>query len=168
MGKKGDLLRQQKRDTRTYTFTAAQLSEHDQMIIREKRDVLKRDLVEEMQQKYAEKQKEIDEHITEEWRKRAEQFQSGNRNDDFLEYLSCLLSVSARVLVEKFRWKPIPKDGIYDRRNHLMRFSDYVIDEISKISEDDALDIRKYNDETYDLYGVKFTTVIEGEENDAK
>ena len=32
MGKKGDLLRLQKAQTRTYTFTAAQLEEHDRQV----------------------------------------------------------------------------------------------------------------------------------------
>ena len=37
-----------------------------------------------------------------------------------------------------------------------MRFADYVVDELDKITQDENADIRRYCAETYDLYGVKF------------
>ena len=37
-----------------------------------------------------------------------------------------------------------------------MRFSDYLIDEINAIVEDETKDIRRYCDEVYEEYGVKF------------
>lgn len=37
-----------------------------------------------------------------------------------------------------------------------MRFADYVIEELERISGDDLLDIREYSEETAERYGVQF------------
>ena len=156
MGKKGELLRLQKKQRATYTFTGEQLEAHDQAIVAARADKIKRDLMEQMEKEYAAREEHVKKVIEEEWKSREELFRGEDMADNFFLILSLLLATSCRVLIEKFHWKPIPKDGKYDRRNRTMRFSDYLIDEINSIVEDETKDIRRYCDEVYEEYGVKF------------
>lgn len=156
MGKKGEMLRLQKKQRATYTFTGEQLEAHDQAIVAARADKIKRDLVEQMEKEYAAREEHVKKVIEEEWKSREELFRGEDMADNFFLILSLLLATSCRVLIEKFHWKPIPKDGKYDRRNRTMRFSDYLIDEINSIVEDETKDIRRYCDEVYEEYGVKF------------
>jgi len=156
MGKKGDLLRIQKKQRATYTFTGEQLDAHDQMVLKAGADKIKRDLMEKMEREYAEKEAHIKKVIEDEWKSREELFKGEDMADNFFLILSLLLATSCRVLIEKFHWKPIPQDGKYDRRNRTMRFSDCLIDEINSIVEDEMKDIRTYCDEVYEKYGVRF------------
>ena len=66
MGKNGAAMRAAKEKNVTYTFTKEQLREHDLAVIRSKEDLLQHRL-DEMR---AEKNKELDEYLTEEWNKR--------------------------------------------------------------------------------------------------
>lgn len=156
MGRSGDLLRQQKKNNTKYTFTAQQLEEHDRFILAQKKAEIMADCQKKIDLEYEDKKKELEQMVREEWDARAKEFGSDDRESDFFNLLQYLLAVPARVLIEKFRWKPIPKDGNYDRRNHMVRFGDYIIDEINKIAMIEDMDIRDYCDETYKLYGVKF------------
>lgn len=156
MGKKGDLLRAQKMQRSMYTFTREQLEEHDRIVVEHAKDKIKRDLMAKMEIEYAEREAHVKKVIEEEWKSREELFKGEDMADNFFLILSLLLATSCRVLIEKFHWKPIPKDGKYDRRNYTMRYGDYLIDEINGIIEDETKDIRTYCDEVYDLYGVKF------------
>lgn len=156
MGKKGDLLRLQKKQSATYTFTGIQLEDHDRAVVAAHTDKIKRDLMEKMEKEYAEREEHVKKVIEEEWKTREAFFKGDDMADNFFLILSLLLATSCRVLIEKFHWKPIPKDGKYDRRNRIMRFSDYLIDEINAIVEDETQDIRRYCDDVYEEYGVKF------------
>ena len=152
MGKKGDLLRAMKARQTTYTFTKEQLIEHDKQV---KRDILlkaKEDLE-------AEARRQADAYVQHEWSEREKLFVENHPMDNVMTMMSLLLAVSSRVLIERFHWKPIPKDGVYDRRNRTMRFADYIVDELDKITRDVDADIRRYCEETYDLYGVKYTFI---------
>ena len=156
MGKKGDLLRAQKKQAAVYTFTAEQLAEHDKMILRENRERVRETLKPEAE-KYVQGQLDAArEIIRQEWETREKEFYTDSADDNFFNLLQYMLCVTSRVLIEKFRWKPIPKDGKYDRRNRTMRFADCVADEIARICSDECADIRKYAEETYQLYGVKY------------
>lgn len=152
MGKKGDLLRAMKAQQTTYTFTKAQLMEHDKKV---KHDILlqaKDDLE-------AEARRQADLYVQTEWAEREKLFIENHPMDNVMTMMSLLLAVSSRVLIERFHWKPIPKDGVYDHRNRTMRFADYIVDELDKITRDVDADIRRYCEETYDLYGVKYTFI---------
>ena len=155
MGKKGDLLRAEKAGKTVYTFTRQQLEEHDRFLLDQKRDELKRKLTEEMEAKYTEREKEALKNIHKEWDEREAMFKSGSAEDGFMMMLSLLLAVSARILVEQFGWKPIPKGGYSDRRK-LGRFSAAIVDTINDICSDENKDIRRFCDETYEKYGVRF------------
>lgn len=169
MGKSGAALRAAKQKNTTYTFTREQLHEHDRLVIEEFRQRVVQDVYENAQKKMdAEWEKRaaaMDIAIKQEWDSRARQFASENPVDNFYEFMSCLLSISVRVLIEKFRWKPLPKEGKYDRRLRIVKFSDCVAAEIDRIAGDEMLDIRKYSEEVYELYGLRFGTQEDGEDD---
>lgn len=155
MGKKGDALRAAKAQSATYTFTRAQLEEHDRKVKEAYKERVRAECKEELKARIEQHQRDIDRHIDEEWKKREALF-AAEDGTNLSELLSLLLCVSSRILIEKFRWKPIPKEGVCDMRNHTVRFSQYFANEISDICTDQNKDIRIYCDETYELYGVKY------------
>ena len=159
MGKKGAAMRAAKMQNTTYTFTAAQLEEHDKMILREFRQRVVDDVSKQADEIFAEREKAAMQAAVEEWEKREKAFSENHPNDNAVSCVSLLMATTARVLVERFGWKPIPKDGNYDRRNRLVQFCEAVTDEVYKITDPDNADILKYCDETYDLYGVRFNTI---------
>lgn len=165
MGKNGDALRQRKIQTSTYTFTRARLEEHDEMVIKARIEKIRADLYAQMEKDFAQKAEEANRAIEEEWKRREELFKGDDWSSNFFLLLSFLLAVSSRVLVERFGWAPLPKDRYYNHRYRLARFGDAVAEEISGICNDEMKDIRRYCDEVYDLYGVKFQ--LEEEEGDA-
>lgn len=65
-----------------------------------------------------------------------------------------LMSVPARILCEKFHWKGVRDEN--DHRSKLLQFSEAIVKEVNRICGDENADIRKYRDETYELYGVKY------------
>ena len=159
MGKKGDLLRALKAAKKSYTFTHEQLKEHDRVVAI---DALKRaevELKKKVDAEYEAKNAEIQQFITDEWKSREEIFMESHPNDNVISIMGLLMATSSRVLIEKFGWKPIPKDGKYDRRNRTMRYADCLVDELQRIMNDENADIRRYCEETYDLYGVKFEVI---------
>lgn len=159
MGKKGDMLRALKAAQKTYTFTHEQLKEHDRVVAI---DALKRaevELKKKVDAEYEAKNAEIQQFITDEWKSREEIFMESHPNDNVISIMGLLMATSSRVLIEKFGWKPIPKDGKYDRRNRTMRYADCLVDELQRIMNDENADIRRYCEETYDLYGVKFEVI---------
>lgn len=162
MGKKGDALRAAKKNEKLYSFTRQQLFDHDQHVV----DTFRRRVEEEtyekvsarMKAEFEEQAKVMDKAIQDEWDERARLFASEDAQSNFFEYLSCMLSVSVRVLIERFHWKPLDENGLLSRRLRIVRFSDFVHEEIEKISGDEMQDIRKYNEETFRLYGIRFGT----------
>ena len=68
--------------------------------------------------------------------------------------LALLMSVPARILCEKFHWKGVMDEN--DHRSKLLQFSEAIVKEVNRICGDENADIRKYRDETYELYGVKY------------
>lgn len=125
-------------------------------------DALKRaevELKKKVDAEYAAKNAEIQQFITDEWKSREEIFMESHPNDNVISIMGLLMATSSRVLIEKFGWKPIPKDGKYDRRNRTMRYADCLVDELQRIMNDENADIRRYCEETYDLYGVKFEVI---------
>ena len=137
MGKKGDQLRLMKKQNTVYTFTREQLEEHDKQVIRENADNLKAKINIEMTEKLEKEMAKRDAQI-------------------FWNILPFCLSLACRVLVEKFKWTPIPKNRYINRKRRLAKFSDYLVDEVNVLFGEGMQDVRKYCDETYDLYGVKF------------
>lgn len=150
MGKKGDLLRAQKAQRATYTFTAAQLEEHDRQVrmaaLDRKKEELKAYARGVLDEDFAERQKLL----------------SGDAVDVTANVFSMLISISCRVLVERFGWKPIWKHST--RRNRLNRFVLAVQEETERLINDELLDIRKYAAEAWEITGVRFEASDEEEE----
>lgn len=142
MGKKGDLLRQQKAQRATYTFTAEQLQEHDRQVVSMALERKKTDL-----------QAHVNDVLEKEFEKR-QQLLTGTAEDVTVELFSLLISVPCRVLVERFGWPPIWKHST--SRNRLTRFATAVQEEVESILNDECKDIRKYAEEAYEITGVKF------------
>lgn len=155
MGKKGEALRAAKAQAACYHFTAAQLDEHDRQV----RAAYKAKIVAEAQAEFDRRAKDYEaktrEWVEKEWHEREELF-GGSHRDNMFTILSLLLACSSRVLIERFRWKPVPQNG-GDRRYRTVRFAQALIDEINGIASDERKDIRKYIEDTYDLYGIRYT-----------
>ena len=140
----------QERQNKGRWMTDEMMAAHDRELILRKSESIRERVVEKAKA-------EVDKHIDMEWKAREDILRpDGDATEGFYNMMQLLLAVPARVLIEKFHWKPIPKDGVYDKRNKLMMFSDYMADELNMIINDEMQDIRRYCDETYDKYGVKF------------
>ncbi len=152
MGKKGDALRAAKAQRATYTFTAAQLEAHDKEVrmrtLERKKDELEAYAREVLDRDFEERQKLL----------------TGDATDVTLNVFSMLISISCKVLVEHFGWKPIWKHST--SRNRLSRFVLAVQQETEALLNDELLDIRKYAREAYDVTGVMFEADTEEEENE--
>lgn len=149
MGKNGQLLRMQKAQRVTYTFTREQLEAHDRQVameaINRKKDELKNYARGVLDADFAERQKLLE----------------GSATDVTVNVFSMLISISCVVLVQQFGWKPIWKHST--RRNRLARFVTAVQEETERLVNDELLDIRKYAAQAWDITGVRFEP---GEEED--
>ena len=142
MGKNGALLRQQKAQRATYTFTREQLEEHDRQVrlatINQKKEDLRNYARDVLDKDFAERAKLLE----------------GSAEDVTFNVFSMLISISTVVLVRDFGWKPIWKHST--RRNRLSRFVTAITKEAEMIINDELLDIRKYAAEAWDITGVRF------------
>lgn len=147
MGKNGQLLRMQKAQRVTYTFTREQLEEHDRQVrmeaINRKKDELKNYARGVLDADFAERQKLLE----------------GSATDVTVNVFSMLISISCVVLVQQFGWKPIWKHST--RRNRLARFVTAVQEETERLVNDELLDIRKYAQQAWDITGVRFEAADE-------
>lgn len=144
MGKKGDALRALKAQTKTYTFTQAQLEEHDRQV--------RMAAVERKRQELKDYAKGV---ITEEFNAR-EKLLEGSEGDVVLKVFSLVISAPCRVLVKDFGWVPVGEKS-NNSRNRLCRFATAVQREIENIMNDEMLDIRRYAKMVYDETGVMFS-----------
>lgn len=154
MGKKGAALRAERAANARYSFTGAELEAHDQRLLDRYRSKIMEDCSAKLEAQFAEREKEIDEYIANEWKRREAIF--NDNGEKLSEMLRLLLATSSRVLIEKFHWKPIPEDGNYDGRNRTYQFAKHLAAEVNAICTDERKDIRQYCDETYEKYGVKY------------
>ena len=162
MGKNGAALRAAK-DNRIIQFTKEQLRQHDQLVRESFREQVLDDALQTARARMDEELKRQEEILTktidEEWEERKRLFASENPVDIFFEFRYCLLTISVRVLIEKFGWKYQTAEGrTADRRLNIVKFSDAVTSEIERIAGNEMLDIRHYADEVYELYGLRFGT----------
>ena len=154
MGKKGDALRAAKKKATTYTFTREQLEARDEEMKREWRESFEKESRRVVAKLMKERAQEAQKEIEAEWQKRAEEFHTGDREEDFYALLQYMLAIPVRILVERFGWRPAANGS--DGRFRLVKFADYVIEELERISGDDLMDIRKYSEQTAEMYGVQF------------
>lgn len=153
MGRKGDALRAAKKQAARYSIggkivTNAELLQRDQAVIA----AYRKDLEARMDQTASQ-------YVRNYFDKIGAEFTTGNERDDIDLMLTYLLSVSVRVLIERFGWKPIKYNC---RPTRTECFINYVIDEVTAIREDDTKDIRDYAREVEQLYGVRVRMEEEG------
>ena len=137
-----------------YQYTAAQIEEIKWQAVQEWKEKIKKALTAEFEEKWRAKEEEINKKIDEEWKQRAEALGGSDAAERMGKVLGLLLSVPARILVDKFHWKPVRDEN--DRRSKLLQFSEAVVAEVNRICADDYADIRVYSQETYEKYGVKY------------
>ena len=152
MGKKGDLLRAAKAQKSSYTFTRAQLEEHDRQVSRMAIERKQADLIAQA--------KDVLEKDFEE----REKVLTGSVEDVTARVFGMLISISCKVLVAEFGWKPIWKHST--SRNRLSRFVVAVKEEVEMLINDERLDIRNYVKEVYDLTGVMMEPEEENNDSD--
>lgn len=138
------MLRWMKEQKRTYTFTRAQLDEHDRQVrmdtLNRKKEEMRAYTREFLEKEFAERQKLL----------------SGDSDEEVtLNVFSLLISVSCVVLVKDFGWKPIWKHST--GRQKLARFVKGVQREVNAILNDEMIDLRQYAKDSYDVTGVMFT-----------
>ena len=149
MGKKGDLLRAMKKQQATYTFTGAELEEHDRRVVLEHLKTAEGWMKEEDRKR----EQHFREAANRVWDERERQFQTGDGDGDMMAYMRCFFAISCRVLIERFGWK-VPRTR--GRNTKIMAFADSLAAEINMITSDERQDIVKYAAETYGMYGVGF------------
>ena len=141
MGRSGDLIRQTKGETRTITFTRAQLEEHDRQVVEARFKAAKALAKKEAAEYDKQREKDMKEHVDKVWEENA------------ATLLSYFLSVSCRVLVEHFGWKP---PGPRGRNVRVMRYGTELAKEVNRITRTSREALRLYAIETNRLYGIEF------------
>lgn len=131
MGKSGDLLRQNKLRNVKYTFTAEQLKAHDKAVIESDRK-RRADLMEK-------KMRDVENEIA-------------------ARVFKYMFPTVARIMVLKFKWKPAPKER-FDRSNRLAQLTDALVEEYEKFFNGEVGNLEKYEEEAYELTGVKLQVV---------
>ena len=120
----------------------------------DRRDSRERKDLERKEELKASISREIDERIQKEWAAREAALTGETDEEQILKVLCLLLAVPAKVLCEKFRWKPIEDEN--DRKSRLLQFSEAVVKEVNRTFENDNVDIRAIGEEVYEKYGVRF------------
>ena len=137
-----------------YQYTAAQIEEIKHQAVIDRKEELKQILTVEFEEKWRDREEEVNRKIDEEWERRAEALGGSDAAERMEKVLGLLLSVPVRILCEKFHWLPIRDEN--DRRSKLLQFSEAVVAEVNRICADEYADIRAYSQETYEKYGVKY------------
>lgn len=156
MGKKGDLLRQAKKQKAMYHFTGEELEAHDRKIFRKARESalpdMKKKLLELEKQSLEEQHADIDAY----WREKHEEFKQGGTETTMANSISFTMSMCCRVLIEKFGWKA---PGPRGRNPRVIRFAEALLDEIGYIRRNSEMDLVKYAEETKEKYGIEFQVI---------
>lgn len=157
MGRSGDRLRAQKAQRVTYTFTKEQLEARDRAIIQEYKEttknLAKQEIHKQVENVFAEQEEAFVKRTKAYYSSLKDEFFSPDESENFHNYMRYLLSLSVRVLIERFGWKPISPC----RTTRTERYATALLEELYKITENEETDIQTYSEETYQLYGVKFT-----------
>lgn len=142
MGKKGDLLRQMKREQKM-TVTRGWLEEHDKIV----RDQAIRARAKEMESEAV----KLARSIISEW----ESDDSGELN--MQEIIRYMLAVTIKVLVDKFHWQTVSPGGKpEDMRYNIVRYAHYVDDELERLKN--WGNIKEYSEKVISEYGIGFIT----------
>lgn len=126
-----------------YQYTLEQIEEIKRKAVQEKKEELKVAIA-----------KELYERIQKEWAEREAALSGETEGERMLKVLALLMAVPAKILCEKFHWRPVTDEN--DRRSRLLQFSLAVGEEVTRICEDENTDIWAFGEEVYEKYGVKY------------
>lgn len=154
MGKTGDLLRAAKDQKKTFTFTKAQLEEHDRQLFREKWKQYERLAKKEAEEIDKKREEDLRERVNKAW------------DENAVMLLQYTMAISCRVLIEKFGWKPIPKI-LRGPEMRIAKFANALTEEIDRIYRVDRINMQQYSEDTKKLYNLSFKVNTEGTDDTA-
>ena len=114
-----------------YQYTLEQIEEIRQQAIQDKKEEI---------------QKEMNAYVQKKWDSMVAELGGKNEEERMLKVLTLLMSVPARILCEKFHWKPVKDAG--DHRSKLLQFSEAVVDKVGK--ETFEIAVEELNRERHD------------------
>lgn len=155
MGKSGDLLRKKKADNVKYTYTKAQMEEHDKKVRHDFEKIVMQKAKQHCDDYIAQYKAQVEKAIDEEWQSRYDEFRDQDAETDFNNWMRYFVTIGIRILVEEFKY-PLPPSSINDRRYKIGRWVDRFFSIMQEISTTEELDIRTYAKETADKYGYSF------------
>lgn len=138
MGRSGALLRARKDESVTYTFTKAQLREHDRQVANDA-----------IESRKAELKRVVDENV----KKVTEEYHEGDKIDVY-KVLSYGLCLSCKVLIECFGWIPPKRSG--SNQLKIIRFIKAIEQELDNIEQ--YSDLKTYCKAIRQRYDVGFIT----------
>lgn len=161
MGKKGDLLRAQKAQTSTYTFTREQLKAHDMAVVED----YKKRFDFRLRQEFKAEEDRVNAVIMEEWKRREQIFSDHGGNESMFTLLSMTLAVPIEVLIDEFGWRTLPDEKHkMHPRSRLARFVLRCQEILEGIATDEKQDIREYCAKVWERSGVKLQYAEEAAE----
>lgn len=81
--------------------------------------------------------------------------QARNRIEDTKTVLALMMAIPTTVLCRDLHWKPLEGTPA-DNRRQLRRFAELIMAECDTVF-DNNVDLRKYLDECYERYGVRYS-----------
>lgn len=138
MGRSGALLRARKDESVTYTFTKAQLREHDRQVANDA-----------IESRKAELKRIVDENA----KKLTEEYHENDKIDVY-KVLSYGLCLSCKVLIEQFGWTSAKRSGSDHLR--IVRFIKALEQELDEIEQ--YSDLKTYCEKIRARYDVGFVT----------
>lgn len=143
-----------------YHFTKEQLTEHDKQVSRQavknaEQYVVKKQ-TDAMEEKYAEHMKRFEKESEEFWEKAQSEFKKGSEEENFWAWCRVMWAIPIEVLVETFGWKPLTEECCGDNRQNLVKFCNKCVEIISRVSQEELIDIRTYCKNVAEKYGVGF------------
>ena len=157
MGKSGAKIRADKGKTKTYCLTREQLEACERAAVeaykKQEEQLRAVKVMDAVREEFERKEAEFKQTQREYYQQLQEEFFSGDFNENFLNFMSYFFSISCRVLVEQFGWKPIKPH----RTTRTERYASALAREMDMIIEDPNMNVQTYAEEADRLYGFRFT-----------
>lgn len=166
MGRKGDALRAQRKLNARYQvggveISGAALADNNKRLIQEYTERVRQTAIEEAHKQIEEREKAIWAKVNEEWDRRNELFNSGDMQNNLMEFTTLTVMITVKILHEKFGWRAVPEGRKRDGRYKFVRFHDYFATELNAISENELIDIRRYSEKVAKAVGIDFKVEVE-------
>ena len=154
MGKKGDLLRAQKKQTKTYVFTAEQLEEHDRQVKAAYKEYALERLADDIEKVRKEAEKVETENILKVWHRREREFKEGAPVEILANCLKYAFAISCNVMIRDFGWKV--RKSSAGRKANIERFAEALAREFNAVTDSDVDGVAEYADRVRKEFGIYF------------